>query len=143
MQLTKSFAHHGILLKQHRGVWSGINVETDRVAVSLWTDAITETDGRIVYDDREMLLDDAKRGAKKRLFHLNWAWQRGLLVRVVNAIPRDPTARPREILTTCPETRYTLEILKIDQRTGAFVARAVPAAWQFDEELKARLLAAA
>ena len=138
MTYSKSFQYFGVNLKSYRGVWSGASSDGKMVVVALWDDLLHNNDGIISYDDTDRLNGSASRGAALRLEHLNYAQETGAIVKIVRVFAKDTNARPRAIARSCPETKDTLRITKINQYTGAFRGECVPADKVSNEANKAK-----
>lgn len=143
MNFTGSFGHFGVHLRRSRGIWSGVSIDGSVVVVALWEDGLRVEGGKIFYDDRGELVGSANHGARLRLRHLNYALATGAEVRIVQVRANDTSALPRTINKCWPDTKHSLKVVSLDQRTGSFCGELIRAPWYHDEELRQRYLVSA
>ena len=123
---TAAFAKLGTVPKNTRWSWSARSGDGKTVVATLWEDQFTLRNGGLVYERPGFIGP----GEKKRPGHTEWVenlkWAQDHCdgrFHVIYAIAKDAKADPRAI-AECFPTDMVMRLVKLDPRTGAFVAEA-------------------
>lgn len=129
--LEKAFDHFKAKRANKRWSWSGLNMETKTVVLTLWEDEISDLNKLpVVYSNRgkNVHLWADKLGNKERIKYLKWARAHcNSQFKVIITIARDPKKRPKTIKKCYPAQNLVMRLTYFNEVTGDFCAESVKA----------------